>query len=196
MTLSRQAIEQSCKCRSRTVDNSDRSSPCWRPVRLMGLVPTSWADVAQYVKEWAVWYNPYRGWHATPPQYILVGVGASVSGFEAGYDCTERAEIAVMCPYALGQSNGCTEIPAPGRTGSPLRYRVWHRAKGYMHGNPRYASSYEDSSPPRTRCDPRRWVRHADPRSCRDGASYQNCIGSWISTSRLCRTVSQRGNGW
>ena len=63
--------------------------------------------------------------------------------------------------------------------------------KEFEHGNPRYASLYEDSPCPRIRRDPRRRVWHADPRSSRHQAGDQDRIGSGISTSRLCGTLPQ-----
>ena len=59
------------------------------------------------------------------------------------------------------------------------------------HGNPRYASLYEDSSHPWIRRDPRRRVWHADPRSSRDQTSDQDRIGSGIPAFRLRGTLPQ-----
>jgi DHA2 family multidrug resistance protein len=58
----------------------------------------------------------------------------------------------------------------------------------YEHDNIRYASLYEDSHP-RIWGDSRRRVWHAHSESSRNQTGHQGCIGSGISTPRLCGTL-------
>ena len=63
------------------------------------------------------------------------------------------------------------------------------RTKEYEHGDPRYASLYEDSSQQWVRRDPRRRVWHADTRSSRDHEVLKFLASVWSLKHRTVLTI-------